>query len=1020
MKPGAPWSIKGVDTDAREVAKAKARAADMTLGQWLNRAIAEADKPQAAPAPAAPPQGSSLDTARLMRAISEVARRVDQVRENAAGPAADTGRLEAAIEQIGRRLQGLEQSLATGPDLSVIADRIDAMNNRLDTLDERDVQAAPVPDLSEGLAPLKADLQRMMNGMLNLARKIDTVDQRAQERLAPLQEQLQAISAESSPPPPPPANDPRIDLLRDEIAALREAVTARADDPRAPEPREPAPDIGAAVTAAMAPLLAKLADMEGRLEAVQAQPAPAPVAPMPEQEAPASPEAVQGQDAGDDDDADTEHAAEPAAPEVGTDSRIVVADDRPAVIDPPAASDATGLSEPEFEPEPEPEPEAPAPETGSGMDDDDAPMRRPEPGAIQALHDLTASRRSVSRPVEPILRDLPTENLRDLDDDDRPDFDQARTESGDEAQETATGPEAASPADSEAAPADDGAFAGFDGQAVRGLPEDETEIPSDHGPADAPAPARPQTGQVRDDVAHDDDTDIPAAAAPPDRPRRIVPVESLLAGGADGASRAAVSDDYETRLDDPAPTMVEPERQERRVAGMAATAGPMAGGPARVEQPRRRRGAGYLLVALLFLAVLVGGFFLIGDARFNDWVAQGRQLVAALTGTGQPGGDEPVADAGNVAATPSAVSNAPASAPPAGADAGQAAGGQSGGGQTVPPVTTAEAAPQPSASAQAPASDPAPAAAPAPAPEQVAVAPAAPAAPEAPVAAPAPAPAPPSDDLATLQARADAGDAEAQYRLGVRYRDGDGVGVSYAESAQWFQRAAEQGHVPAQVDLGIFYRQGVGVAKDLDLAKVWFHAAARAGHPEAQNFLGQVYVSENEDRPDYFQAARWFREAAEQGVLDAQFNLASLYMGGFGVPRDDAQAYFWFGIAARQGDQDAVTNQQNMAALISPAEREEQDQRIAAFQPVEQYRPAERRDTATVSVPVAGSGELRRRDQIRLLQRLLISRGYSPGEPDGLPGEQTREAIRQFEADSGLPVSGRITEAVLQALQAGG
>ena len=39
MKPGLPWSVKGVEPDAREAAKAAARRDGVTLGVWLNRTI---------------------------------------------------------------------------------------------------------------------------------------------------------------------------------------------------------------------------------------------------------------------------------------------------------------------------------------------------------------------------------------------------------------------------------------------------------------------------------------------------------------------------------------------------------------------------------------------------------------------------------------------------------------------------------------------------------------------------------------------------------------------------------------------------------------------------------------------------------------------------------------------------------------------------------------------------------------------------------------------------------------------
>jgi localization factor PodJL len=43
MTSGAPWSVKGIDPKAREIAKDLARRSGMTLGEWLNRMIVEGD-----------------------------------------------------------------------------------------------------------------------------------------------------------------------------------------------------------------------------------------------------------------------------------------------------------------------------------------------------------------------------------------------------------------------------------------------------------------------------------------------------------------------------------------------------------------------------------------------------------------------------------------------------------------------------------------------------------------------------------------------------------------------------------------------------------------------------------------------------------------------------------------------------------------------------------------------------------------------------------------------------------------
>ena len=39
MKPLSPWSVKGVDDDAREAARNAAQATGLTLGAWIDRAI---------------------------------------------------------------------------------------------------------------------------------------------------------------------------------------------------------------------------------------------------------------------------------------------------------------------------------------------------------------------------------------------------------------------------------------------------------------------------------------------------------------------------------------------------------------------------------------------------------------------------------------------------------------------------------------------------------------------------------------------------------------------------------------------------------------------------------------------------------------------------------------------------------------------------------------------------------------------------------------------------------------------
>ncbi|MNW10908.1 putative peptidoglycan binding domain protein [compost metagenome] len=57
------------------------------------------------------------------------------------------------------------------------------------------------------------------------------------------------------------------------------------------------------------------------------------------------------------------------------------------------------------------------------------------------------------------------------------------------------------------------------------------------------------------------------------------------------------------------------------------------------------------------------------------------------------------------------------------------------------------------------------------------------------------------------------------------------------------------------------------------------------------------------------------------------------------------------------------------------------------------------------------------RAERRELQRLLIARGYDVGEPDGMIGARTRQALQAAQRELGLPVDGRAGQKALKALK---
>lgn len=58
------------------------------------------------------------------------------------------------------------------------------------------------------------------------------------------------------------------------------------------------------------------------------------------------------------------------------------------------------------------------------------------------------------------------------------------------------------------------------------------------------------------------------------------------------------------------------------------------------------------------------------------------------------------------------------------------------------------------------------------------------------------------------------GHPDAQFCLGMCYRDGEGVLQDYSEAAEWFSKAVNQGHSGAMINLGLMYLNGLGVPQN--------------------------------------------------------------------------------------------------------------------------------------------------------------------------------------------------------------
>jgi TPR repeat protein len=185
-----------------------------------------------------------------------------------------------------------------------------------------------------------------------------------------------------------------------------------------------------------------------------------------------------------------------------------------------------------------------------------------------------------------------------------------------------------------------------------------------------------------------------------------------------------------------------------------------------------------------------------------------------------------------------------------------------------------------------------------------------------------------AEALGELNAAAENGSAEAQYKLGLAYQKGDGVGKDPAEALKWLEKSAAHGWADAQHVLGFMHAHGAGVPQNLAEGLIWYRKAAEQNHPAAQLYMGIECLEGAEENRDFSAAMKWFLKAADQNLAEAQFYVGMLHMIGAGVPIDTPTAVKWLTKAAEQGD---VRSQCRLGVLYSTGQGIPKDVELGAM-----------------------------------------------------------------------------------------
>lgn len=141
-KSAAPWSIKGIDPEMREMAKAAARRAGMTLGAWLSQKITDEQNARAAQETVA-------------------ARPTASVQQPESVSMANIGPFAAAVRDVALRLKRNE--MRTEEAIAALRDGLEELVGRMDAVVGR------IDGISQSVAGNMADVANMRSEVSRLA-----------------------------------------------------------------------------------------------------------------------------------------------------------------------------------------------------------------------------------------------------------------------------------------------------------------------------------------------------------------------------------------------------------------------------------------------------------------------------------------------------------------------------------------------------------------------------------------------------------------------------------------------------------------------------------------------------------------------------------------------------------------------------------------------------------------------------------------------------------------------------------
>jgi uncharacterized protein len=159
---------------------------------------------------------------------------------------------------------------------------------------------------------------------------------------------------------------------------------------------------------------------------------------------------------------------------------------------------------------------------------------------------------------------------------------------------------------------------------------------------------------------------------------------------------------------------------------------------------------------------------------------------------------------------------------------------------------------------------------------------------------------------AKVQALADAGNAEATFRLG-RYYDIETPVPDYPRAIALYEKAASLGHGWAANNLGVLYERGAGVDKDVAKARTYYEESAKAGDHHGYLNLARLYFEGGGGAPDPAKGLATLEAAMNRKIPGIFLDASNIYQYGlFGVQENRAKALEYLREGAALKNEDAA------------------------------------------------------------------------------------------------------------------